>query len=59
MKVRVTFTVDVSDTFRKALNAYYGKGGKASSKELKLYFQCCAVENMDDVMWEYEKDTEE
>jgi hypothetical protein len=39
MKVKVEYTVDVDDTYRKALNHSLGRTGKASRDELKGYFK--------------------
>jgi len=35
MKVRVCFTVDADDRFRRALNAYFGKDGLATRSDIQ------------------------
>ena len=39
MKVRVTFTVEVSDDIRREINAWYGKPGLASRKEVQRWYE--------------------
>lgn len=35
MKVRVCYTVDVTDDYRRAINMYYGESGLADRREVK------------------------
>ena len=59
MKVRVAYTVDVDDHYRRAINDYYGRPGLASREEvvqwLKNYGDSMDmdmfVEGEDDVGW--------
>lgn len=36
MKVRIEYTVDVSDDYRRAINLHYGRPGLATRDEVKL-----------------------
>lgn len=38
MQVRVSYTVNASDDYRRAIRLYYGKDGLATRKE--VYFWC-------------------
>lgn len=38
MKVRIEYTVDVDEEFRKALRHYKGKTGLATRGEIKIHF---------------------
>lgn len=38
MKVRVTYTEEVDDDFRRAINVYYGKEGLATREDVKRWF---------------------
>lgn len=39
MKVRVAFTVDVSDHRRRAINAWYGRPGLATRQQVIAWYQ--------------------
>lgn len=39
MRVKVCFTVDVDDEFRRALNSYYGKSGLATREEIRQHYE--------------------
>ncbi len=39
MHVRVTFTVDISDEGREAINDYLGRSGLASRQQVKQFFE--------------------
>lgn len=39
MNVRISYTVDVSDEYRRAVRRYYGDTGMATSKELREWFE--------------------
>ena len=38
MRVKIEYVVDVSDEFRRAINAYYGDPGLASREKVKQWF---------------------
>ena len=39
MKVRVAYTVDIDDSFRREIREYYGRPGLASRAEIKAWFK--------------------
>lgn len=39
MKVRVAYTVDIDDDIRRAINAWYGRPGLASRKEIQRWYE--------------------
>jgi hypothetical protein len=55
MRVRVIYSVDVTDDFRRALRSYYGETGMATRDE--VYLHCCQYgSSIDaDIMEEYRK----
>jgi len=55
MKVRIAYTVEVDDRFRSALNARYGKKGKATRKEIVEHFIQYGDSLDDDLIHEYEE----
>lgn len=52
MKVRIAYTEEVSDDFRRAINSYYGKPGLATRQEVRNWFILFGRSMDDDVMWE-------
>ena len=58
MKVRVSFTVDVDNEFRKALGARGGYGTLPTRAELKKWYEHNAVALDDDVWGEYQEKRE-
>jgi len=57
MKVRVSFTVDVDDEFRKALGAYDWcptAGDIATRAEVKAWYESTAMSMDEDAMAEYQ-----
>lgn len=55
MKVRVAYTVEVDDDFRRAVRAFYGQPGLATRAELKDWFRDYGRSQDDDVMWELQE----
>jgi hypothetical protein len=53
MKVRIVYTVEVSDEYRRALNFRYGRPGLATRNEMKYYFQQWGNTTDEDLMSEY------
>lgn len=39
MKVRVSYTVEVDDKFRRAIREYYGQDGLASRKDIQAWYE--------------------
>lgn len=39
MKVRITYTAEVSDEERRAIRAHYGEDGLATREEVKNFFE--------------------
>jgi len=54
VKVRVTFTVDVDDRFRRALNHYYGREGLASRSDIQKWYESNASSVDADMFQEYD-----
>lgn len=52
MKVHVSYTEEVDDDFRRAINAYYGKEGLATREEVKRWFRNYGSSMNVDVMFE-------
>jgi len=52
MKIRVCYTVEVSDELRRALNARLGLPGKANRDQLKTHYRLHGLSIDDDVMAE-------
>jgi len=55
MKVRVCFTVDVDDEFRKALRNRHGERGLATRKEVAQWYRNNASSVDDDLMYDYDR----
>lgn len=47
MRVRISYTVDVSDAIREQINAWYGRPGLANREEIKRWY-ISNGESMDD-----------
>jgi hypothetical protein len=50
MKVRVQYTVEVSDEYRTAINQYHGLEGKATRKDVRDFLYLHGVSMDDDIM---------
>ena len=50
MKVRVEYTTEVSDDYRRAINIFYGKPGLATREEVKRWIQAYGTSGDDDLM---------
>lgn len=53
MRVRVAFTVDVTDEFREAINRYYGRPGLATREEVRSWFLRYGESMSDDLLWRH------
>jgi hypothetical protein len=54
MKVRVCYTIEVDDDYRRALRHRTGKDGLATRQELQLHFYLNGRSMDDDLMYEHE-----
>ena len=55
MKVKIEYTVEVEDDFRRAINAHYGKPGLASRDEVKRWFREYGDSENDNLMHDLEQ----
>jgi hypothetical protein len=55
MKVHVSYTVDVDDHYRRALNHYYAQPGLASHESLREHFRQNGHTLDDDIIYEYDR----
>lgn len=53
MKVRVEYTVEVNDEFRRAIRRYYGDSGLASRADVRRWCQTYGDSMDADVMYDY------
>ena len=56
MRVRVSYTVDVDDDFRRAINEYYGRPGLASREEIRNWYETFGSSQDADLMWKETRD---
>jgi hypothetical protein len=49
MRVRVSYTVTVSDRFRRQISAYFGRGGLATRAEVAAFYRMFGFTMDDDV----------
>ncbi len=49
MKVRVSYTVEVDDSFRREINAWYGLPGLATREGVRRWFQAHGASMNDDL----------
>lgn len=59
MKVKIEYTIDVSDEYREAINIFYGKQGMASRDDVKRWIRSYGSSQDDDLMYEWQKVQEE
>jgi hypothetical protein len=50
MKVRINYVVDVDDTIRREINAWYGRPGLASRDEVKAWYERNGLAMDDDLL---------
>src|SRR4029077_2096961 len=55
MKVRVSYTVDVSDKYRRAINLHYGKPGLATREGVRRWLEGHGSAEDADLIWDYEQ----
>lgn len=58
MKVKVSYTVDVDDNFRRAIRAYHGQSGMATRAEVREWFKNHGHTMDDDLEYEYSQEQE-
>ena len=54
MKVRVCYTIEVNERFRRALNYYHGVDGLASRDLIKRHYEAWGDTMDEEVLWEYD-----
>jgi hypothetical protein len=61
MRVRVTYTVNVTDDYRRAIRAYYGRDGLATRAEVQQWLWSYGNSMDDDLAepWAEEEEEEE
>lgn len=52
MKIRVSYVVDVSDDYRRAIRRYYGESGMATRKEVQSFLRQNGSTLDDDLKYE-------
>jgi hypothetical protein len=55
MKVRIDYTTDVDDDYRRAINLYYGKPGLATRKEVQNWIERYGSSEDDNLMHDLQK----
>lgn len=50
MKVKIEYTTEVSDDYRRAINIFYGRPGLATRDEVKRWIQSYGSSGDDDLM---------
>lgn len=59
MKVRICYTIDVSDDYRRALRQYYGETGLATREEVVSFKRLHGDSCDNDLMSEAQEDQED
>lgn len=54
MKVIINYTVIIDDRIRRAIRYYYGGTGKATRKEVKVFYEQNGGTLDDDISYEYD-----
>lgn len=55
MRVRVCFTVDVDNFYRRAIRHHYGQDGLASNSEVREWLISAASSMDDDIIWDLQR----
>ena len=55
MRVRITYSVDVSDRFRAAIRQHFGRAGFATRKEVQRWFREYGDSVSDSVLDDYDQ----
>jgi len=56
MKVKVSYTVDVSDDYRRAINLHYGKPGLATREQVRRWLKDHGSADDDNLMWDLQNE---
>ena len=56
MKIRVTYTVNVTDDYRRAIAKYHGKPGLASRTDVQLWLYLHGISMDDDLEFLIDED---
>jgi len=56
MRVRVAYTIDVSDDYRRAIRAHYDKDGLATRAEVQGWLRRFGESEDENLMWDLEND---
>ncbi len=59
MKVRIDYTTEVPDIYRRAINLHYGRPGLASRDEIKQWYESHGTSADDNLMLELEREEED
>jgi hypothetical protein len=49
VRVRIEYTAEVSDDYRRAINAFYGRPGLASRDDVRRWFEAYGASMDDDL----------
>lgn len=55
MKVRVAYTIEASDDYRRAINLHYGKSGLATRAEVRRWLRDHGSAEDDSLMWDLQQ----
>jgi hypothetical protein len=55
MKVRIEYTIDVSDDYRRAIRLHYGQPGLATRAEVKRWIETHGSSQDDDLMYDLQQ----
>lgn len=59
MRVRVCYTVEATDEYRRAINHHFGRPGMATRADVQQWLEQNGTSCDDDIMYEYENDRAE
>jgi hypothetical protein len=59
MKVRIDYTEEVPDRFRRAINFYHGQDGLATRQEVRDWFKEYGRSMDDDIIWDLDREEPE
>lgn len=52
MKVRIDYTIEVPDSIRRQINAFYGEPGLASRKQVQDWYRAYGESMDQDLSWD-------
>lgn len=59
MKVRITYTVEVGDFYRRAIRHHFGQSGLATRAEVKEWIRQHGSSHDDDITWDLQQADEQ